>query len=563
MMNIMLYYLCGIIFLLLSIIMFFFSIFFLMNMNNYFLEWMLFSMNSLSMNMFIYIDWITLMFIFTVLLISSMIMFYCIEYMNHDNYNIRFFYVLLFFVFSMLIMVLSPNLISILLGWDGLGLTSYCLVIYYQNYSSYNSGMLTVLLNRIGDIMIIFSVGMMFILGSWSFILYNNMMFIILMMIMIAAFTKSAQFPFSSWLPAAMAAPTPVSSLVHSSTLVTAGVYLMIRFNKLMYNFPSLLKWIMITGLLTMMMAGFSANFEFDMKKIIAFSTLSQLGLMMMIYSMKNYELAFFHLMIHAMFKSMMFMCSGILIHSLNNYQDIRFMGMSIKNFPITTSMFLISNLSLCGMPFYSGFYSKDMILENMFMKNISFILYILLLLSTGLTVMYSIRLSYYLVVNKMMFFPMNNIKEFKLMNYSMLILMFLSIFFGYIMNWMLFFNIENILLLKIEKLMILMVCFTFFFLGKFMYKFKFFIKKNYFIKFFFGKMWFLYNFNYIILINPYIFMKKYLVLYDKGWSEYYFKNSMMMFNKNLNNLNKLNNNILMMLKFIMMYLFLLLLLFF
>nr|UAA82165.1 NADH dehydrogenase subunit 5 [Walkerella microcarpae] len=447
-----LFYLSGMIMVMISMMLMNMSIYFLFNKLNYFFEWNILIFNSSNINMLIYMDWVMLMFISTVMLISSMIMFYCCEYMNHDNYNIRFFYLILLFILSMLFMIISPNMMSILIGWDGLGLISYCLVIYYQNYSSFNSGMLTILLNRIGDVMILMSISLMFMFGSWNYMNFNYLNTLFYLMIIIAAFTKSAQFPFSSWLPAAMAAPTPVSSLVHSSTLVTAGVYLLIRFHYLLYNNNLLMTYIMISGLLTMMFAGLSANFEFDMKKIIAYSTLSQLGLMMMILSFKNWELTYFHLIIHAMFKSMMFMCSGVLIHSMMNYQDIRFMGKFKLYLPLTLSMFMISNLSLCGLPFMSGFYSKDQILEYMFMNLNNMIIYLLLLLSTGLTVSYSIRLIYYLMNSKSNFLSLNLISDFKLMNYPMIILMILSILFGNLLNWLVFNNIENIFLLILKN---------------------------------------------------------------------------------------------------------------
>nr|AZL93510.1 NADH dehydrogenase subunit 5 [Torymus sp. ZJUH_2016035] len=556
----MFYYLSGFYYILFSLIFFFFSLFFLIFKLEYFCEWTVYFLNSVSVNMLIYVDWMTLMFIFTVLMISSMIMFYCVEYMGHDIYNIRFFYLVFFFILSMLLMILSPNIISILIGWDGLGLVSYCLVIYYQNFSSYNSGMLTVLLNRIGDVMLIISISLMFNFGSWNFLNLNYLNWLILFMVMVGAFTKSAQFPFSSWLPMAMAAPTPVSSLVHSSTLVTAGVYLLIRFNYLMMLNDLILFYIMITGLLTMLMSGFSANYEYDLKKIIAYSTLSQLGLMMMIYGLKNYELAYFHLIIHAMFKSMMFMCSGVIIHYSINVQDIRYFGKLKDLMPLTSMMFMISNLSLCGMPFMSGFYSKDQILEFMFMNNLNLMIYLILILSTGLTVSYSIRLLYYLMSSKFNFYPIFFIKDDKIMNYSMLILMLMSVIFGSMMNWILFMNIELIYLFKYEKMSIIFLCLVFFFIGFIYYYFKNYLYM-YSFKYFFGKMWFLYSFNLIFLI-PFNFGKFYLKLFDKGWSEYYFKNSMFknlffmdLLNKNLNN----NYLIIMMLSFMFLMMIMLL----
>nr|YP_009176327.1 NADH dehydrogenase subunit 5 [Megaphragma amalphitanum]ALI86576.1 NADH dehydrogenase subunit 5 [Megaphragma amalphitanum] len=557
----LLYYLSGIFFLFFFFFFFFFSLIFILNNYMFFFEWMILNLNSVNLNMFLFLDWMSLMFIFTVLIISSMIMIYISEYMNHDNYKNRFYYLVFLFIISMLLMILSPNMISILLGWDGLGLISYCLVIYYQNYSSYNSGMLTVLMNRIGDVMIIISISMIFMFGSWNFMNYNNMSMMIIFLIILACFTKSAQFPFSSWLPAAMAAPTPVSSLVHSSTLVTAGVYLLIRFNYIIYKNLFMLDLIMMFGLITMMMAGLSANFEYDLKKIIAFSTLSQLGLMMMIYSMKNMILTFFHLIIHAMFKSMMFMCSGIIIHMMINYQDIRFMGNLKKFLPLTLMMFFISNLSLCGMPFMSGFYSKDQILEFMFIKNFSYLMYLYLLISTMLTVCYSVRLIYYLMNNNFNFMSIYNIKDLKLMNYSMMILVFFSIFFGLFMNWLIFNNIEYIFLFSFEKLIILMICMISLYLGKMIYLLKLNFNYMYLLKYFLGKMWFMYNLNMMIIYFPLKFGNNYIYLYDKGWSEFYFKKSLNLMVLNMNFMNLLMNNYLMLMLMMIMYMILIILL--
>nr|UAA82139.1 NADH dehydrogenase subunit 5 [Platyneura mayri] len=544
----LLYYLSSMLFLFFSILLFIFSINFNINKISYFFEWNIFNFNSFNINMFLLIDWMSLLFMFTVMFISSMILFYSIEYMNHDLFINRFFYLMLMFILSMLI--------SILIGWDGLGLVSYCLVIYYQNFYSFKAGMLTVLSNRLGDIAIIMSLSIMMFMGSWNFFFYYMNKNLMLFLIIFAAFTKSAQFPFSAWLPAAMAAPTPVSSLVHSSTLETAGIYLLIRFNYMKMN-NILMKMFLIIGLITMFMASLSANLEFDMKKVIAFLTLSQLGLMMMIYSMKKFDLAFFHLITHAMFKSMMFMCSGIMIHNMLNYQDIRFMNKIKDNMPLTSMMLIISTLSLCGMPFMSGFYSKDMILENFFMMKFSMIIYLFTLISTMLTLMYSLRLIYYLFNKNFMLNCMFNIKDNKKMNYSMLSLMLMSMMFGWYLNWMIYLNIELIFLSMIEKLLIMMLFLLFIILNKmnYMYNFKNFI--NY--KKFLMSLWML---NYMIdlmKIKPMIFSKKWFKLFDKSWSEYMFKNLMLNF-MNMNKYYMNNKNNMFMMFYFMMFMILLLL---
>nr|YP_007317345.1 NADH dehydrogenase subunit 5 [Scyllarides latus]AGA56122.1 NADH dehydrogenase subunit 5 [Scyllarides latus] len=367
---------------------------------SFLIEWEISLMNSCSIIMSLIFDPISLIFCSFVLLISSMVLYYSGDYMMGDKSFNRFMYLVLAFVLSMMFLIISPNLVSILLGWDGLGLVSYALVIYYQNEKSANSGMLTVLSNRVGDVAILLSIGLMLSLGGWNFMLYSpsmsdEKMGLVKALVVVAAMTKSAQIPFSAWLPAAMAAPTPVSALVHSSTLVTAGVYLLIRFSPALYG-SSISSGLLILSCLTMFMAGLGANFEYDLKKIIALSTLSQLGVMMSILSMGMADLAFFHLLSHALFKALLFMCAGVIIHNVKDYQDIRSMGGLAKSMPLTSMNMILSNLALCGMPFMAGFYSKDLIIEAAFMSDMNKISFLLYILATGLTVCYTFRLIFY-----------------------------------------------------------------------------------------------------------------------------------------------------------------------
>jgi len=192
-----------------------------------------------------------------------------------------------------------------------------------------------------------------------------------------------------------MAAPTPVSALVHSSTLVTAGVYLLIRFNCLFVG-TILRKILLLISGLTLFIAGLGANFEFDLKKIIALSTLRQLGLIMRTLSLGFFKLAFFHLLTHALFKALLFMCAGAVIHNIKNSQDIRDMGHLVFHIPMTVSCLNVANLALCGLPFLAGFYSKDLILEIVLVRDINLVTWFLFFFSTGLTVRYSLRLFYY-----------------------------------------------------------------------------------------------------------------------------------------------------------------------
>nr|YP_002117900.1 NADH dehydrogenase subunit 5 [Gastrimargus marmoratus]ACA28974.1 NADH dehydrogenase subunit 5 [Gastrimargus marmoratus] len=428
-----------------STLFFLFGIYFLMIDYSLFIEWELFNLNSSMVVMTFIFDWMSLVFMSFVLYISSLVIYYSNDYMHNEKNINRFIMIVLMFIFSMGLLIISPNLISILLGWDGLGLVSYCLVIYYQNVKSYNAGMLTALSNRIGDVSILISISWMLNFGSWNYIYYYCFIFdsfemkIITLLIVLAAMTSSAQIPFSSWLPAAMAAPTPVSALVHSSTLVTAGVYLLIRFNSmlLIYDFGW---YVLFIGCLTMFMSGLGANFEFDLKSIIALSTLSQLGLMMSILSMGFSDLAFFHLLTHALFKALLFMCAGSMIHNLCDSQDIRFMGSIIHFMPLTSVCFNVSSLCLCGMPFLAGFYSKDLILEVVCLNWVNFFIFFLFFFSTGLTASYSFRLFYYSMSGDNNYYSIYSFNDSSYyISFGMIGLLIVAVFGGSFLSWLIF----------------------------------------------------------------------------------------------------------------------------
>nr|AKK32538.1 NADH dehydrogenase subunit 5 [Oncylocotis sp. PJ-2015] len=520
-----LYYIWSFILFLLSIIFFIMSIF-LLNFNFMILmDWEFLSFNSCNFMMTLILDWISFMFISCVMMISSMVVLYSEIYMEGDKFKIRFLYLVLLFIFSMFMMIISPNLLSILIGWDGLGLVSYCLVIYFQNFKSYNAGMLTILVNRIGDVGILLSIAWMMNFGNWHFIYYmylwENWMFYMILLLVLAGFTKSAQIPFSSWLPAAMAAPTPVSSLVHSSTLVTAGIYLLIRFNNLLENFNC--SFLVFISLMTMFMSGLGANFEFDLKKIIALSTLSQLGLMMSILLLNFPYLAFFHLLTHAFFKALLFMCAGVIIHVMNNSQDIRHMGGMFFQIPFTMSSFMISSFSLCGIPFMSGFYSKDLILEMFLFTGNNFFFFFLFYISVGLTVLYSFRLIYYCFNFNMMGYVIQNYFESKIMSLSMLILVILSITSGSFLMWLIFDNFEVIFLEKKLKLLTLFFIFFGILLGYKNYFNNFYnlFLKNFYIKYMFSYMIFLPMLNtFMIYSKNFNLSMGLFYMMDMGWFE-------------------------------------------
>nr|YP_010464269.1 NADH dehydrogenase subunit 5 [Lagria rufipennis]UUL71646.1 NADH dehydrogenase subunit 5 [Lagria rufipennis] len=516
----------------LSIIMFFFSIYFLIFNKLVFIEFDLISLNSSSIMMTLYFDWMTFMFMSFVLYISSLIILYSKEYMKEEIFIKRFIFLVFLFIISMMLLIISPNLISILLGWDGLGLVSYCLVIYYQNNKSYNAGMLTALTNRIGDVAILLTIAWFLNFGSWNFMFYlseikqNENLWLISLFIVIAAMTKSAQIPFSSWLPAAMAAPTPVSSLVHSSTLVTAGVYLMIRFiNSLSTN---LLYTILLFSMITMFMSGLGATFEFDLKKIIALSTLSQLGLMFSILMLGSEMLAFFHLLTHALFKALLFMCAGNMIHNYLNCQDIRFMGNCMKTMPLTCTIFNISNLSLCGLPFLSGFYSKDLIMETMMMSYFNLFVYLVFFISIGFTACYTLRLFYYSCFSTFNFYSLNNMKDsMNNMMMSMIFLVFPAIMMGAFLNWIIFSSPYLIMLCMKMKFMTLTSTFSGMFIGFYLskidFKFKNFSLLFYKSSIFLSSLWNLPYLSTLMLTkNPLKMSNLLLTKIDQSWMENY-----------------------------------------
>nr|YP_010602067.1 NADH dehydrogenase subunit 5 [Ocellarnaca braueri]WAM61696.1 NADH dehydrogenase subunit 5 [Ocellarnaca braueri] len=517
------------------------GVYFLMMDLIYFIEWEIISLNSSNIVMTILFDWMSLLFMSFVLFISSLVIYYSDEYMLGDYSLNRFIILVLMFVLSMMFLIISPNLISILLGWDGLGLVSYCLVIYYQNVKSYNAGMLTALSNRIGDVALLMAIAWMLNFGSWNYIYYlelnelNYELKIVGGLVLLAAMTKSAQIPFSSWLPAAMAAPTPVSALVHSSTLVTAGVYLLIRFNFLIVGNMWGEFLLLISGL-TMFMAGIGANFEFDLKKIIALSTLSQLGLMMSTLSIGFYKLAFFHLLTHALFKALLFMCAGAIIHNMKNSQDIRYMGSLCSQMPLTSSCLNMSNLALCGMPFLAGFYSKDLILEIISLSYMNYFSFFLFFFSTGLTVCYSLRLVYYSMTgdfNSFSLHPLND--EGWVMLKGMISLMTMAVIGGSLLSWIIFPTPSMICLPYFLSSLTLGVCLIGGWIGyeisKFALSYDLYSLEYYWLTSLLGSMWFMpmistYGVNFVPLKMG-DFINK---IYDQGWSEEFGAQNIYMF---------------------------------
>nr|YP_009344630.1 NADH dehydrogenase subunit 5 [Entylia carinata]APU51895.1 NADH dehydrogenase subunit 5 [Entylia carinata] len=495
----------------LSLIFFYFGLIFCLN--DYFIlfEYEFMFLNSFSFFYVVILDWKSLFFISIVMFISSMVILYSMQYMGVSSYSsVRFLYILLLFILSMVLMIISPNLLSILLGWDGLGLVSYCLVIYYNSVKSYLAGMITCLINRLGDAGILISLSWIFSFGSWHFIFFNDYYLdYLVFMIIFCSFTSSAQIPFSSWLPAAMAAPTPVSALVHSSTLVTAGVYMLIRFFSSVYIG---LNWFVLLGLMTMVFSSFCASYEFDLKSVIALSTLSQLGLMMVSIFLNLVDYSYFHMLSHAMFKSLLFLCSGIYIYNMGDNQDIRYMGSCCVFMPLTTSCFNISNLSLCGIPFLSGFYSKDLIIECSLFMNLNFYVFFFFFLSLGLTCCYTSRLLYYTVYKK--YFLMTLFKSFDyfdFMSISILVLTFFSVFFSCFFIWLMNFDLYFLVFpfyLKVFSLLMVILGFWF---GFELMNFNHFFSLDFYL--FNSYMWFMNGYLYFF----------YKLFYNYGYLSYNF----------------------------------------
>jgi len=494
------------------------------NKYEFIIEWEVIIINSSIINLTFIIDIISLYFLRLVRLISGRVMIFSRSYIIKEKFYSRFLILLFIFIISIYLLILRPNLIRLLLGWDGLGVTSYLLVIFYQSNKSYNAGILTALSNRLGDVGLLISIRLIVNFNSWNYVYINNtnIMFskIFVFILIISACTKSAQIPFSSWLPAAIAAPTPVSALVHSSTLVTAGVYLLIRINIIIIEI-NLTKILLIVGIITIIIAGLRAIKEIDIKKIIALSTLSQLGIIIIILGIGNPILSFFHLISHAFFKAILFMCAGIIIHNIKDYQDIRKIRASYQNINFSISIIIIANISLCGLPFIRGFYSKDLIIEIVIMKGRNILVFILIMFGTILTVLYSCRLNILVSVNYIKIESYYFISEnYLYMLIGILFLLPLSIIGGIIIRWNLISSNKIIFLpFWIKRFVFLLIIFSIYvylFIVKFIK-----ISKSNIVIWFFRTIWFLpISINYSL--NNYFLNKSMFIfkIVESSWSE-------------------------------------------
>ena len=424
---------------------FFSVVFYILNFgflksSHYLMPW--FELGNLSLNFSFLIDSLSLLMCLLITGVGSLIHIYSFFYMAKEEGFNRYFCYLNLFIFMMLILVLADSLPLLFVGWEGVGLCSYLLIsFWFKEKEKVSAGMLAFIVNRIGDACFLLGIFFLFFyLGTFNFSEINllfktgaysdsKFLFLAPLLIFLGATGKSAQIPLYFWLPKAMAGPTPVSALIHAATMVTAGIYLLIRMSFCYMAFPYVLEGIAWLGAVTALGSALIACRNYDFKSVLAYSTISQLAYLFIAIGVKAFSASFFHLLTHGFFKALLFLCAGSVIHALEGEQDIRKMGGLKNRLPITYWTYMIGALALMAVPPFSGFFSKDEILWSLFSSG-NHLLFFMAFITGLLTCFYMSRLT------ALVFFGKEKIKAHKEeagLNFSLIVLAVLALTAGFL----------------------------------------------------------------------------------------------------------------------------------
>nr|UAV89297.1 NADH dehydrogenase subunit 5 [Cladonema multiramosum] len=427
----------------------------------YFYAWNWFNVGLWSNDVNFLFDKIVTSMLILVLTVSSLVHLYSTSYMDGDPHLPRFMSYLSLFTFFMVVLVTSNNIVQLFIGWEGVGLCSYLLInFWFTRIQANKAAVKAMILNKIGDIGVLLGMIILWTLvGSWQYSsifsnsnLLNDDKIIILVgiLLLLGVIGKSAQLGLHTWLPDAMEGPTPVSALIHAATMVTAGVFLIIRLSPLFESIPSVLLCIVIIGSLTAFFSSTIGLTQNDLKKVIAYSTCSQLGYMVLICGFSQYHLGLFHLINHGFFKALLFLSAGSIIHAIVDEQDFRKIGAVKSLIPFSYICIITGSISLMGLPFLTGFYSKDLIIEMIYGNHVYAFGLWLAILSASLTAFYSIRLAFYSFHSSFNGFR----RSVKFVHEGLwnlwlplLILLILSILGGYLLQFSIFKDYEPVLL--------------------------------------------------------------------------------------------------------------------